>query len=286
MYIAFDIGGTNTRVACSKDGKNIGQPIIYPTPVDFTNGVQQLIATVRQITDKENITAIAGGVPGPMDLEKSMLVKAPNLKDWNNKPLQNILEKELHAPVFLENDTAMWGIGEATHGAGQGYDIMAYMTISTGVGGTRIIHQKIDASAQGFEPGHQIINPDGPECGCGGKGHLEAYISGTALQKKFEIPPKEITDPTVWDEEARYLAIGLLNTSVFWSPDCIVLGGSVMKDVDIRLVEHYMNQYNHILPTLPDIKLSSLGDEGGLIGALSVACYNSEHGSVDRSPSL
>lgn len=286
MYIAFDIGGTNTRIAFSKDGETPSDPVIYPTPSDFDAGIQQFIETVKKISGDEKITAIAGGIPGPMDTEKTMLVKAPNLKGWNNKPLKTILEQELHASVWLENDTAMWAIGEAIHGAGQEYNIMVYITVSTGVGGTRVVDRKIDVSAQGFEPGHQIINPDGPECSCGGKGHLEAYISGTALEQRTGISPKDIKDSNIWNEEARYLAIGLLNTSVFWSPSCIVLGGSMMKDIDIDLVRNYMQEYNHILPVLPVIKPSVLGDRGGLIGALSLACYNNEHGSIDRSTSI
>ncbi|MCE9642935.1 MAG: ROK family protein [Candidatus Andersenbacteria bacterium] len=286
MYIAFDIGGTNTRIAISKDGKTLNKPSIYPTPQDFDTGIQKFIETVKNISGNEPITAIAGGIPGPMDPQKTMLLKAPNLKGWNNKPLKALLEKELQTQVFLENDTAMWGIGEATRGAGQGFAIMAYVTVSTGVGGTRIVHEKIDASAQGFEPGHQIIDLAGPECGCGGNGHLEAFISGTALQKKYGKAPKEIKDAQVWDETAKYLAIGLLNTAVFWSPHCIVLGGSIMKDIDIDLVQTYMREYNHILPTLPAIKKSTLGDEGGLIGALQLACYTTTHGSVDRSTSI
>lgn len=286
MYIAFDIGGTNTRMAVSKDGKTLSTPTIYPTPTDFTTGIQTFIETAKKLTGGERITAIAGGVPGPMDLKKTMLVKAPNLKNWNNQPLKKILEKELETQVLLENDTAMWGIGEAVRGAGQEFPIMVYMTVSTGVGGTRIVNGKIDASAQGFEPGHQIIDPTGPMCGCGGNGHLEAFISGTALQKKYGKAPKEIKDANVWDETAKYLAIGLLNTSVFWSPHCIVLGGSIMKDVDLSRVQAYMQEYNHILPILPAIKKSTLGDEGGLIGALQLACYTTTHGSVDRSTSI
>lgn len=286
MYIVFDIGGTNTRIASSKDGTTLETPVIYPTSQNFDEAMHIFITTVKDITNNEKITAIAGGIPGPMDIHKTMLLKAPNLKAWNNKPLKNIFEKELQAPVFLENDTAMWGIGEASRGAGQGYKIMVYMTVSTGVGGTRIVNGNIDVSAQGFEPGHQIINPNGPECGCGGHGHLEAFISGTAIQKKYGQPPKDIKNPEVWDELAENLAIGLLNTSVFWSPHCIVLGGSMMRDIDITIVKKYMSEYNHILPILPEVKKSQLGDEGGLLGALTLACYNIKHGSVDRRTSI
>lgn len=271
MHIVFDIGGTNTRIAASKDGATLTEPVIYPTSQDFDVAIQQFIDTAQQLSGGEQIQTIAGGMPGPMDTDKTMVVKAPNLKSWNNKPFKKLLEEKLFTKVILENDTAMWGLGEAMHGAGMGHDIMVYMTVSTGVGGTRIVQGKIDESAQGFEPGHQIISPDGPECGCGGNGHLEAYISGTALQKKYNMLPQEIQDPAVWEEQAYLLAIGLLNTTVFWSPSCIVLGGSVMKDVPLERVEAHLKSLNHIMPTLPVLKRSTLGSTGGLLGALELA---------------
>ncbi|MEO6077154.1 MAG: ROK family protein, partial [Candidatus Andersenbacteria bacterium] len=156
----------------------------------------------------------------------------------------------------------------------------------TGIGGTRIIDGNIDRSSQGFEPGHHIIDPNGPQCGCGGIGHLEALASGTAVQKKYGKNPKEIKNPKIWDEVTKYLAIGLLNASMFWSPECIVLGGSMMRDISLENVEKYMKEYNFILPSLPILKKSELGDTGGLIGALQLACYNTEYGPLNRSTSL
>lgn len=268
MFIVFDIGGTNTRVAGSRDGQTLSTPVIYPTPQVFSEGIAKLTETIEQIAEGTSITGIAGGIPGPMDKEHTQILKAPNIKDWNNKPLKQELEQRLHAPVRLENDTAMWGLGEATVGSNKEDDIVVYVTVSTGVGGTRIVHGKIDANAHGFEPGHQIIGPNGPECGCGGKGHLEAFIGGNSMEKRFGKPPKEITDKEIWEETARILAIGLLNMSVLWSPNTIILGGSIMKSISLERVLFHMQSLNHILPELPAIRISTLGDTGGLRGAL------------------
>ncbi len=268
MFIVFDIGGTNTRVAASQDGKTLTEPIIYPTPQKFSEGVEKLTETALKFAGNTHITGVAGGIPGPMDTKHTQILRAPNIKDWNNKPLKQKLEQLLGAPVRLENDTAMWGLGEATVGINKEEGIVVYMTISTGVGGTRIVGGNIDANAHGFEPGHQIINPEGPICGCGGQGHLEAFIGGAAMEKRYGISPKDITDPAIWEDTARLLAIGLLNTSVLWSPDTIILGGSMMKSIPLERVTFHMQSLNHILPELPALRISTLGDTGGLIGAL------------------
>ncbi|MEK7500109.1 MAG: ROK family protein, partial [Patescibacteria group bacterium] len=247
MFIVFDIGGTNTRVAGSVDGQTLGDITIYPTPQNYNEGIQALAAAAKRLAVNNPITAVAGGVPGPMDSAHTQILKAPNIKDWNNMPLQQDLEQLVAAPVRLENDTAMWALGEAHAGAGKGQSIVVYITVSTGVGGTRIVDGHIDKSAFGFEMGHQIINPNGPECGCGGFGHLEAYIGGSSMEKRYNKKPKEILDEAVWLEATTHLAIGLLNTCVFWSPDIIILGGSMMRSFSIEKIRTEMQLKNHIL---------------------------------------
>lgn len=262
------MGGTNTRVAASKDGKTLGEVVIYPTPQDYQEGIQLFTKTAKKLAASSPITSIAGGVPGPMDSSHSQILKAPNIKDWNNKPLQQDIQQLLNTTVRLENDTAMWALAEAHTGFGKGKNIVVYITISTGVGGTRIVNGHIDKSAFGFEIGHHTINPSGPVCGCGGVGHLEAFIGGNAIEKRYNKKPKEITDEAVWENATAFLAIGLLNTCVFWSPDIIILGGSMMRSFSLTNIQSAMQSKNHILPELPQVQISTLGDAGGLLGAL------------------
>jgi predicted NBD/HSP70 family sugar kinase len=180
--------------------------------------------------------------------------------------------------TYIENDTAMVGLGEAAYGAGKDFDIVAYLTISTGVGGARIVGRRIDANVFGFEPGHQIIDADGtmcPDCRAfeddRGLGHLEAHISGSAIEKRFGKHPSEIDDEKVWDDLARYLAYGLNNTIVHWSPEVVVLGGGMMKSTGIKIerIDHYLEDILKIFPERPLLKLAELGDVGGLFGGLS-----------------
>lgn len=273
MYILFDIGGTNLRVAASKDGETFGEPKIVPTQKDFDAGIRTLGALARELSEGEKITAAGGGISGVLSRDRSIFLRGPNLEGWNGGEIKKALEETLGAPAFVENDAALVGLGEAVAGAGKGHSIVAYMTVSTGVGGARIVNGHIDVSAMGFEPGHQIIDAGGAlhETSVGGRGvDLEGYISGTAISERYGKKPREITDPVFWDEMARLLAYGLNNTIAHWSPDIVVIGGSMMNTIGIPIdrVRAHLKDILHIYPELPPIEHSALGEVGGLHGAL------------------
>jgi len=176
--------------------------------------------------------------------------------------------------VLVQNDASMSSLGDALLGAGRGFNIMAYITIGTGVGGARIVDGKIDRTSIGFEPGHQIVDIDQTVFPKAGGKMLEDYISGAAVYKIFGKKPKEIKDPVFWDGIAKILAYGLANNTVHWSPDVIVLGGSMINGdpaIPIDATVKYLHEVLKIYPTLPVIKKSELGDQGGLYGALEYA---------------
>lgn len=273
MYLVFDIGGTNMRIATSVDGKILSATKTVPTPRDFKQGIQTLKQVADELSGGQKIEAVAGGVAGPLDKDKTMLVKSPHIGGWVNKPFKQGLEKALSVPIHLENDADLATLGEATFGAGVGKSIVVYLTISTGVGGGRVVNKKIDENSLGFEPGHQIIVPDGKPCNCGGKGHLESYVSGSGLERIYGKKAEDITDPQIWDQVAKYLAIGLNNTIVHWSPDIVILGGSVMKSIQINQVKKHLQDALTIFPTCPEIAPSALGDSAGLYGALHLLTF-------------
>lgn len=279
MYILFDIGGTNMRVALSRDGETFEEPKIIPTPKDFDQGVAAIKKIAEEVSHGATIIAAGGGIAGTLSKDRSIFLNGPHLQGWNHKPIKAALSEALGVPVFMENDTAIVGLGEALSGAGRGHDIVVYMTVSTGVGGVRIVNGKIDVSALGFEPGHQIIDAGGAlhESSVAGQGiDLEGYISGTAVTERYGKKPYEITDEKFWDEMARLLAYGLNNTIVHWSPDIVVIGGSMMKKIGIPIdrVRAHVKGILHIYPELPLIEHSSLEDIGGLHGALHFVKQN------------
>ena len=272
MYILFDIGGTNMRLAFS-DGTNIIRQKTIPTPKDFEEAIYQFELITKELAREEKIKRLAGGIRGVLNKDKSKLVVDHILNDWVNKPFKEKLQNIYQCPVLLENDTALVGLGEATKGAGENQSIVAYVTISTGVGGARIVNKKIDQNALGFEPGHQIIVADGSLCGCGGNGHLEAYISGYAIEKIHQQKPQDLNNPLAWDEIAKYLSIGLNNTILHWSPDIVVIGGSIGLAIPLDYIQKHLNKNLKIF-TPPTVIKAKLKDEAGLLGALQYLKQN------------
>jgi len=271
MYILFDIGGTKTRITASKDGTSFSEPVIYDTPKKFEEGVPLILKHAQEFARGEKIEMVVGGIAGTLTRDKGTLIASPNLPGWIGNPLRGKLQDLFEAPVYIENDAAMVGLGEAVYGAGRGFDIVAYITISTGVGGTRIVNGEIAPVANGFEPGHQIVDPDNSLCPeCEGN-DLESYVSGAAITKRYGIKPYEINDPEIWDTLAKYLAYGIHNTIMFWSPHAIVLGGSMMKTIGIPVdgVKKHLRNIFRVMPDSPQIIKATLGDFGGLWGALT-----------------
>ncbi|PIP61027.1 hypothetical protein COW99_06240 [Candidatus Roizmanbacteria bacterium CG22_combo_CG10-13_8_21_14_all_38_20] len=278
MFLLFDIGGTKMRLAVSCDGKSFDEPKIVETPQDFNAGMSLFQKITLELSGGKKINAAAGGIAGPLDREKTKLVNSPNLSGWIDRPLKETLQKILKIPVYLENDAAIVGLGEAMNGAGRGEEIIAYITVSTGIGGARIVDGKIDRNIFGFEPGHQIIDPTGMLCPmCDSAGHLEGHVSGVALEARFNKKAYEITDPQIWEEEAKWLAYGLNNTAVYWSPSVIVLGGSMIiksPGISIERVSHHLKKTLTIFPERPRLVKAELGDIGGLYGALEILKQN------------
>ena len=266
------------RLAISPDGKSFDEPKIVETPQDFNAGMSLFQKITLELSGGKKINAAAGGIAGPLDREKTKLVNSPNLSGWIDRPLKETLQKILKIPVYLENDAAIVGLGEAMNGAGRGEEIIAYITVSTGIGGARIVDGKIDRNIFGFEPGHQIIDPTGMLCPmCDSAGHLEGHVSGVALEARFNKKAYEITDPQIWEEEAKWLAYGLNNTAVYWSPSVIVLGGSMIiksPGISIERVSHHLKKTLTIFPERPRLVKAELGDIGGLYGALEILKQN------------
>ena len=268
MYLLFDIGGTKTRIAFSKDGKEIGEPIVFSTQQDFEEAMISIANSAKKLNINDELKSVCGGVPGVFDKNTGSLLSAPNLPNWVDKPIKSRLEEIFGAPVFIENDAALVALGESKHGAGKDFSIVEYITVSTGVGGARVVDGEIDEKSVGFEPGHEIIFFGSDVI------TLEEIVSGSAIEKKFGKKPKEVKDESVWEDLAHKLALGLHNTVVLWSPDVLVLGGSMIigdPAIPIDRVEFHLNKFLTVFPKLPVIKKAELGDFGGLWGALEFA---------------
>ena len=145
--------------------------------------------TVRQAgLEQGAISAIGVSCGGPLDTKTGIVYSPPNLPGWDALPLKTKLESEFQVPVTIENDANASALAEYRFGGGRGYNAVLYMTMSTGIGGGIVIDGHIyrGANDSAGEVGHQILLPNGPLCGCGKRGCLEALCSGPAIARRAQ----------------------------------------------------------------------------------------------------
>ena len=193
--LALDLGGTQIRAATVlPDGSRIGRSA-RRTIID--HGAEVLIeACAQTLRDalaatpedvRRSIVAIGMSSPGPIDPWRGVVVNAPNLgPDFRNAPLAAELERRLGLPAYLERDTNVAALAEQAFGAARGCPDFLYLTVSTGFGGSIMTRGELMLGPDGAagELGHVQIELDGPRCGCGGIGHVEAICSGHALARE------------------------------------------------------------------------------------------------------
>lgn len=267
MYIVADIGGSKTRIASSRDLEKFEEPIIFNTPQNYDEAISTIAERARSFSEGEPIDAICAGVPRLSADRRTILPyrATVNLPQWGDKPIADDLERILGTKAELCNDAVLVGLGEAVFGAGKGASVVAYITISTGVNGTRIINGILESMATGYSVGDQYVSMNEPLVS------WEKIISGRAISERFGKHPKELgKDHPVWEELACATAFGVHNTILHWSPDRVVLGGSMTNDIGIA-VDRVRFHLQTIMKSsrVPEIVHSSLGDIGGLWGGLA-----------------
>ena len=272
MILVADIGGSHTRLSINDVPDSLEEPIVYDTPADFNDAISTFARAAMDISKGRPITSGVVGIAGTLSADRRVLLRSPHLRGWENRDVAATFGQAIGAPVRFENDVALGALGEATRGAGVGASIIAYVAVGTGVNGARVVDGKIDVTALGFEIGHQRldIGADAQE--------LEELVSGSALFTKYGRPASEITDPDIWNECADILAIGLYNTILHWSPERIVLGGSLLlgtHGIPVERVNTALQSINTALPALPEIRLAALGDSSVLSGASFFSILNS-----------
>jgi glucokinase len=314
VYGGVDLGGTNITGALTEcDGRIIWEISIPTLSHEGPAGVlRRIAALVRDLVDRtgRKPVALGLGAPGLVDLKAGVTRFFPNLPtNWRDVPVRAILEPEAGCPVFLLNDVRAATLGELTFGHGRSVASMAFFALGTGVGGGIVIDGRLRLGPLGAagELGHQTILPDGPRCGCGNRGCIEALASGPAISAEgvrlvlggqapklhelvggdvSRITPKEMAEAAGYGDgavrdaiirAAGYLGIGIANIVTAIHPDLIVLGGRVSQigPLLFETVESTMRERVRMFP--PDnvrIKPSLLGDKAGILGAIALAMRN------------
>jgi len=301
--IGFDLGGTNLRSGLvSNSGKLMFRE---SCPTNSARGsdavIQDMVAIIRDITAQSLSPIVGVGIaaPGPLDPKSGIIINSPNL-NWGDLHLKAILEKELETQVTLDNDSQMTAFGERWKGVGIGCDHLVLLTLGTGVGGGVILDGRVyhGESGSAGHIGHYILDPEGPKCGCGASGCLEAYASGpnivrrakeamsrgysTSLNKLIAEDSVELTPLNIFQaaEQGDTLAIDTLSDTGWYigqvlasllpilDPKLIVVSGQVALAGDFILdsARRRMSELLYIRPPVPIVQ-GALGDDGGIIGS-------------------
>jgi glucokinase len=248
------------------------------------------------------ISAVSVAVPGTVDFEEGVVIKAPNVPCLDGFRLSAALRSELQLPAIVENDANAAAVGEMWQGAGRRYSHLVCVTLGTGVGGGIILDGKLWRGVDGSagEIGHIGVDPfAGVPCTCGSRGCLEVYASATAivrmtretqpryptsiLHKVDTLTSQKIYEAGLQGDELAlevlrrmgvYLGIGLASLVNLLNPEIIVIGGGVSDGWE--LFEKHMNQQvrERAFP-LPaqrvKITRAECGDDAGLLGAARLA---------------
>lgn len=303
IAIGMDLGGTLVRVgAFDLDGHILFQHEASIASIGPEDGLRLIERSIRLTLDSVNSPSLLGigiGSTGPVDPIRGTINNPYTLAGWTNVPIVERLNREFNVPVRLENDADAAALGEYWRGAGQGAKRLYAVTVGTGVGTSFILDGKIYRGADGSHPegGHQMIDPNGPECYCGYRGCWESLISGPAISKNVRSalsgdPDFDLAlgDPNRFDarlvaEAARAgdatalavmqksacdFSIGIINVISLFVPDVIVLSGGVMRSADLFLptLNEMLRTPNPMVPfDRVRIVPAELGYHAGLYGS-------------------
>ena len=312
-----DLGGTNLRgVLSDKRDKFLAS---RKEKIDLRSEsaiVEQIVKMICSLCESKEVkvSALEGvGIAsaGPLDMKKGMLVNPTNIP-FPEVPLTEPVGKKLGVPVYLLNDCTAAVIGEREFGAGKGVDDLVYITIGTGIGGGAIVdgHLLLGKDGNAVEIGHMVVDYFGKlPCGCGKKGHWEAYCSGKNIpnfvrMRLAEMDQRKVKESSLFKsvggnlsklmsqtlfeaaktgdavsfrlvEELGVLnAIGVANVVNAYDPSLVTMGGSVVlnnEDMIMKPIEARMGDYTRTRH--PKVMVTPLREEVGLYGAVAAVLH-------------
>ena len=310
--LAIDLGGTQIRAAVVTPDLEVHARRAIPTADE--NGVDSVVTRIAEVAAQVRDEAAGDGVsapigigissPGPLDPWRGVVVSPPNLAGWRDIPLAAAIEEALGLRTFLERDTVVAVLAEWRYGAARGTSNAIYITVSTGIGGGVVSDGRpiIGPDGTAGEIGHMTVDVDGPECACGGSGHVEAIASGTALARAARALLDEGRAPglsalasrgeevdaelvaraaAAGDEECAallenaWVAVGAVCASLvnLLNPEVIVIGGGIAEHHP-RLFDVAREQIARRAFAVPARRVrvvaAGLGDDVSLIGGLPI----------------
>lgn len=267
--------------------------------------IEIIMQSIREVIQEAGVAedkyiGVGIGVPGPIDMEKGLILTPPNMPVLHYLPLREIISSKLGMPVYLHKDTNALAMGEYWNGAARGDETLVYLDIDMGIGSGMIINGKINAGIDGKagEFGHGTIDINGPQCKCGNRGCLEAMASGIAVIRDFaaelENYPahplypnrdklgiddlaqayenKDMIAVPIVNRAAFYVGVAVANVINFLDPEKVVLGGLFLRsfegtfDIIVNVASQRTLKSNSAL----NLSRSVLGSDAAVIGCAEV----------------
>lgn len=315
--LALDIGGTKLAAGLVDVTGRVRSFLVAPTPDGPGPALDVLFALGRKAVadagvDWPEVAAVGIGCGGPLDAEHGVLLSPPHLPGWVDVPVARLAADAFGRPAVLDNDGTAAAEAEHRFGAGAGTSQMVYLTLSTGVGGGAVLNGQVyrGATGNGAELGHVVVDWQGRACrGCGGRGCLEAYVSGTSIAERAResldasgfrrgsggsLPSSSLStvdtvtaaevaahasagDPLaarVWRETIDALGTGLTSIVNMLEPELVVLGGGVTRAGDALIAPaRAAVRAAAMTPGGRSVRVerAALGDQVGVVGAAAVA---------------
>lgn len=310
LYSAIDLGGTKLRsIVADGSGRVLGQDIRLSRTEEGLEAVlgrmvECLEASLaRARVGRAELVGLGIASPGAVDSARGIVPNAPQLPGWQDVPLARLVQGRVGVSARLENDATAAALGEHRFGAGRGSRYMLYLTVSTGIGGGIIIDGELYGGKSGAagELGHVVIDMNGPPCGCGARGCLEALASGTAIARKGERLAESGDSPILarlrqkegrvtaemmqraaemgdaasreaFREAGHYFGVALASYVNMFDPEVIVIGGGVAKAGDLLLEQARITMEASAMgQPLKGVRLAvgELGDFAGALGMVA-----------------
>jgi len=285
--IGIDLGGTKTEGIVLKPDGEVMHRERRPTPQSdgYHAIIENIVRLVLDLESKAGTTCTVGiGTPGAISTIDGTL-KNSNTVCLNGRHVKEDLEKKLKRTIKIQNDANCFALSEAVDGAGRDYNTVFGVIIGTGVGGGIVFNKQVHVGLHHIagEWGHNILDPDGPDCYCGRKGCVETYLSGPALVNDYvKLGGQKLTaeEITILSEKGDAVAVrtmeryynhfgrALATVVNILDPDVIILGGGLsnIKGLYTRGLEQLEKSvFNEELKT--KLLKNKHGDSSGVRGA-------------------
>ena len=319
LTVGVDVGGTKlVAAAVDAQGRTLA-PQRWPEPVrgyeDVLGAITELVDRIRAAAGGAHVAAVGVAAAVFLDADRRRVRSSTYLVDWHDRPFAADLARRLELPVVVENDADAAAWGEYLHGAGGGARCLVLATVGTGIGGGIVIDGRLVTGGFGLggELGHLPVVPDGVRCGCGARGCVEQYASGTAIAAA--VRSGAVADPTAaarllaraggdveridgrlitalaregdelareaLDEAGEWLGRALAQVATIVDPSVVLVGGGLAEAAGDLLLDPVRRSFKAAasipgVRTLAPIRAAALGNAAGIVGAAALAAARAE----------